>query len=214
MKKTNAMTHPASRFLSLVVVLALSFASSARAEDATALGFLQERHKVVREILKQKATTPEQNQKRNQGLDKEIQALLNFEELSKRSLDQHWAGLQEAQRKEFVDLLRQLIQRNYQKNLESTLEFSIKYEAEQPTKDGVLVKTRARSKTNRRAPEVSIDYTLSGSAGSWKVFDVITDGVSLVENYRSQFNRIIRRDGWSSLIDRMRKSLSTEDGVL
>jgi len=207
------MTRRNSLFLTVVAAFALSLATSAHAAE-TASSFLQARQKVVRTILKQKATTPEQTQKRNQALDTELQALLDFDELSKRALDQHWAGLQEAQRKEFVDLLRQLIQRNYQRNLESTLEFSIKYEAEQQVKEGILVKTLARSKTNRRAPEVAIDYTLLSTNGNWKVYDIVTDGVSLVENYRSQFNRIIRRDGWSSLIERMRKSLSTADGVL
>lgn len=212
--ETQPMTQRIIRVLSLLAALTLSLSSGAQAAEDTALSFLQARHKLVQGILKKKATTPEQIEKRNQALDVELTALLDVEELSKRALDQHWSGLQDAQRKEFVELLRQLIQRNYQRNLESTLDFSIKYEAEQKAKEGVVVKTRARSRTNRRAPEVTIDYTLLASNGSWKVYDVVTDGVSLVENYRSQFNRIIRRDGWPSLIERMRKSLTSEDDVL
>ena len=73
---------------------------------------------------------------------------------------------------------------------------------EAPRGDSVVVKTVAQSKKNRRAPAVSIDYTLSSREGGWRVYDVTTDGVSLVSNYRTQFNDILSRrvEGQSALI--------------
>ncbi len=71
----------------------------------------------------------------------------------------------------------------------------------------VTVRTLASSASNRRDPAVSIDYQMMKVGNTWRVFDISTDGVSLVRNYRTQFNRIIERDGWDALIARMRDRL-------
>ena len=73
--------------------------------------------------------------------------------------------------------------------------------------DSVIVRTEARSRTNRRAPVVAIDYRLHQLNGNWRVIDISTDGSSLVESYRRQFRRIIRREGWDGLLNRMRARL-------
>lgn len=179
----------------------------ARAEE-NGTRFLEARHRGVQQILQDRATSAAAQQARVQKLSHALEQLLDLQELSRRSLADHWSGLQPAQRDEFVSLLSQLVQQSYRKNLESTLNFAVRYTAESPLADGVLVRTMARSKTNRRAPEVSIDYALHRDANGFRVYDVTTDGVSLVDNYRRQFDRIIRRDGWASLIERMRKKLS------
>lgn len=176
--------------------------------DESGTRFLEARHRSVQQILQDRATGAAAQQARVQRLSRALEDLLDLPELSRRSLADHWDGLQPAQRDEFVSLLSQLVQQSYRKNLETTLDFAVRYTAEAPLADGVLVRTLARSKTNRRAPEVSIDYALHRDASGFRVYDVTTDGVSLVENYRRQFDRIIRRDGWASLIERMRKKLS------
>lgn len=173
-----------------------------------ATSFIQKRHKVVRQILKRKASTSAQIEKRNGRLNGALGELFDFRELSRHALRDHWDGLEKSQRDEFVSLLSRLVQRSYQRNLKSTLDFSISYRGESPRGDGTLVRTVARSRKNRRAPEVAVDYTVVSKAGSWKVYDVTTDGVSLVRNYRTQFNRIIKRDGWTALLDKMRKKLA------
>ncbi len=182
--------------------------------NISARAFLEQRHAAVRSILKTPAKSAEEIAQRNARLTAELGSLLDYQELSKRALSDHWAGLNDAQRSEFVALLSRLVERNYQKNLESTLDFKIRYTGEVDKPDGVLVQTLARSKTNGREPEVAIDYTLAPKEGSWKVWDVTTDGVSLVGNYRTQFNRIIHKDGWDALITRMKKRLDSNDGVM
>lgn len=190
-----------------MVVFALLGAPQAYA-DENGTRFLEAHHRSVQQILQVRATGAAAQQARVQKLSHALEALLDLKELSRRSLAEHWDGLQPNQRDEFVSLLSQLVQQSYRKNLESTLDFAVRYTAESPLADGVLVRTMARSKTNRRAPEISIDYALHRDANGFRVYDVTTDGVSLVENYRRQFDRIIRRDGWDSLIDRMRKKAS------
>lgn len=174
------------------------------AADQTAKAFLEQRHTAVSRVLR--ASSDQGG--RETELDTLLGSLLDYDELSKRALRDHWDELSVAHRTEFVDLLRKLVQRSYRRNIQSTLDFHITYADENTTGSEVTVRTLARSKKNRRAPEVSIDYALAKKGSEWRVFDVVTDGVSMVNNYRSQFNRIIRKDGWDALLAKMRARLS------
>ncbi|MFA9412708.1 MAG: ABC transporter substrate-binding protein, partial [Deltaproteobacteria bacterium] len=71
-----------------------------------------------------------------------------------------------------------------------------------------------KSITKKRQPPVTIDYSMSSADKDWKVFDIFTDEVSLVKNYKRQFRRVIRDEGWSGLIGRMERKLKAEDDLL
>jgi phospholipid transport system substrate-binding protein len=196
-----------------IAIYAMLAAGSVYAQQG-ARTFLKKRHDSVAAILRKPVKTDAARENRNAELDRILGTLLDFDELSRRTLRDHWKGLAEAQRTEFSKLFVNLIERSYRKNLESTLDYAIRYEGESPGPGGVVVHTVARSKKNRRAPEIVIDYALGKSDGGWKVFDVTTDGVSLVDNYRNQFNRIIKRKGWEGLIAKMRARLESGSGTL
>ena len=197
-------------FVPLALVLILC-AGTAHA-DPTAAAFLKARHGEVEKILRRKGGGPAQAQARQQKLALALSQLLDLQELSRRALKDHWAGLDGAQQKEFVALLTQLVETSYQKNLESTLDFSVTYGRVQPAaENGVLVPTVAKSRKNRRSPPVHVDYSLRKQGEVWRVYDITTDGVSLVSNYRSQFNRIIKKEGWDALLAKMRKRLGSGD---
>lgn len=195
--------------LHLCTILLLPSAVCADGEQQ-ALQFLRKRHAEVRQILRRPAGTESQTARRNRQLKQALGDLLDFEELSKRALQDHWAGLSEKQRTEFVGLLSQLVERSYQRNLESTMDYRVRYEPAQRVDDSLLVPTRAQSLKNRRAPAIAIDYTLLPQGSAYRVYDITTEGVSLVANYRRQFNKIIRRDGWDALLDRMKKKLESD----
>jgi len=190
-----------------LVLAALVFPRGASADD-TAKTFLEQRHTAVSRILRSSGGEAQIAAARETELDSLLGSLLDYDELSKRALRDHWDELSVAHRTEFVDLLRKLVQRSYRRNMQSTLDFHITYGDQTGTSDEALVHTLARSKKNRRAPEVSIDYALAKRGSEWRVFDVVTDGVSMVGNYRSQFNRIIRKEGWDALLAKMRARLS------
>ncbi len=100
------------------------------------------------------------------------------------------------------------MERNYRVNLEHILEFEVSYGAETTLAEGAQVHTSARSREDRRQPPVDIEYSMHLVGDAWRVFDVNTDGVSLVRNYQQQFNRIIASDGWAGLIRRMEQRLA------
>jgi phospholipid transport system substrate-binding protein len=190
------------------------FASTAEAQQPNgAIAHLRERHEQLNRILRQPAANEAARQRRSEQLRATINGLLDYEELSRRALRDHWEGRTPQQREQFVALLRQLVERNYESNLERTLDFEVSYDSESPREGTSLVTTTARSRTQRRQPPVEIAYTMVQRGNEWKVVDVATDGVSMVDNYRSQFNRIITRDGWDELITRMQRRLEAGDDV-
>ncbi|MCA9534157.1 MAG: ABC transporter substrate-binding protein [Myxococcales bacterium] len=196
------------RFLLLAAATTLLFASQgvdaarAQANPAEAQAFLTSRHDALRALFAQRPSAT-----RNERLSTMVGELLDLEELSRLALRDHWDSRTPAQREEFVTLLRRLVQEQYERNLERTMNYEVTYDGADVRGQVVTVRTLARSATNRRAPAVSIDYQMKKVGNVWRVFDISTDGVSLVRNYRAQFNRIITRDGWDALITRMRDRL-------
>lgn len=177
-----------------------------------AQAYMQARDAEVRTILHRPTRTAAQRDERTTALTNALHALLDYDELARRSLGDHFAPATPAQRTEFTDLLRQLVERNYKKNLDNTMAYEVRYLGESATDGGRLVRTTARSRTHGREPPVNIDYSLHQVGAVWRVFDIATDGVSLVRNYRSQFHRIITRDGFDGLLRRMRDRLANPDG--
>ncbi len=177
---------------------------SAAAQSGPAGRYLEGRHQEVKRILArgQNGGSPE--------VTRIISSLLDFEGVSQAALGDHWEERSPQERREFVDLLRTLVERNYQEQLRTTQAYEVTYGDERTRGEMVVVTTTARSTENRRAPEVSIDYHMKRRGNRWIVEDVITDGVSMVRNYRNQFDRIISRDGWDGLMERMRSRV--EDG--
>ena len=94
------------------------------------------------------------------------------------------------------------------------LRYKVKWVGTEPIETGVKVKSSARSVKKKRQPPVSIDYSMSPAGDEWKVFDIFTDEVSLVKNYKRQFRRVIREEGWDGLIGRMEKKLHQEEDDL
>jgi phospholipid transport system substrate-binding protein len=138
-----------------------------------------------------------------------VNSLLDYRELSRRSLDVHWDPRNDAERKNFVSILRRLIEKNYMSKLRSNASFTVKYLAEEVDGNRAAVKTMARGGKHR----AEIEYRFIKRAKSgWIVYDLFVDDVSLVENYREQFDKIIREksteaEGFAHLTAKMKKKL-------
>ena len=198
---------PTFAFLFALLFTALLAPAAAEAQAADAKRFLEAKHDAVQRLLRKKPRSDAEATQREKKLESILEGLVDYEELSKQALGDHWDARSAEERAEFVSLLRQLVERSYKSNLQQTLDYQLRYGDAEAEGDTVLVRTTARSRKNRRAPEVSIDYRLRRVDGQFRVYDIITDGVSMVRNYRSQFHRIIEKDAWKGLIDRMKKKL-------
>jgi phospholipid transport system substrate-binding protein len=136
--------------------------------------------------------------------------MLDYETLAKESLGAEWDKLKPEERKEFQDVLKRLVRNAYRKNLKKTLDYEITFKGESKAKKGVLVKTAAKSKKDSREEPITIDYVVHQVDGKWRVFDIVTEGSSLVNNYKSQFRRVIKQKGFGELMTRMKKKLDKE----
>jgi phospholipid transport system substrate-binding protein len=184
------------------VILATSLAGPAEAAES-AQDFIQSRQSQVTQLVRQ-APGAQRDKQVNTLLD----AMIDYEELAKRSLAAHWGDLSDAQHKEFTDVLRSLVRRNYERNIKNILDYRVEYLGEEPGSEGVVVHSRASSASNQREEPVSIDYQLTKVVGGWRVVDVVTEGSSMVNNYRNQFHRIIQKDGYDVLVRRMKDKLA------
>ncbi len=129
--------------------------------------------------------------------------------MAKRSLGMHWRDRTPQEREEFVDLFADLLEKSYHKKLESYTDQEILYTKEQVenNKFGVVTTQIVSQKENLDIP---VDYKLMRRDGQWKVYDVVIEGVSLVSNYRSQFNRIIQTSSYAELVRKMRVKHESE----
>ena len=191
------------RMLSSLGALALAVAvvSPARAGE-TARDFIQSRQTQVSALVRQAPGA-----QRDKQVASVLDAMIDYEQLAKRTLPSHWADLSEAQRKEFTGILTTLVRRNYERNIKNILDYRVEYLGEEPGSEGVVVHSRASSANQREEP-VAIDYQLLNAAGGWRVVDVVTEGSSLVNNYKNQFHRVIQKDGFDALVRRMKDKLA------
>jgi len=131
--------------------------------------------------------------------------IFDFTELARRSLGQHWQPLSEPQRTEFVGLFADLLERSYASKIELYGGETIIYSGERVYGELATVDTRIITK---HGTEVHVDYRLLRRRDGWRIYDVNIDGISLVSNYRTQFNKIIRSEGYDRLVERMRSKQS------
>jgi phospholipid transport system substrate-binding protein len=127
--------------------------------------------------------------------------IFDFSEMARRSLARHWKGLNERDRQEFVALFTDLLERSYFSRIESYGGERIAYANEQSEGDIATVNTRIVTKNGT---EVPVDYRMLKRGDRWRVYDVNIEGVSLIGNYRTQFNKIIQTSSYAELIKRMK----------
>ncbi len=147
--------------------------------------------------LKQPAKTEERR--------KQIRAVANeifdWQETGKRALARHWQGRTPQQRQEFSQLFADLIERSYVGKLELYSGERIVYAGDAIEGDQATVRTKLITKSNT---EIPIDYRMQKEGDRWRVYDVVIESVSLVGNYRSQFNRIVQQSGFDELMKKLK----------
>src|SRR6266704_6917562 len=139
-------------------------------------------------------------QKRRQALKKTIGNIFDYNEMAKRSLGKHWSQLTPDEKKQFADLFATLLENSYAGKIESYNNEKIIYIKE--TVDNEYAEIKSKVVTAAR-DEFTLDYRLFKQDGKWMVYDVIIEGVSLVSNYRSQFNKIITSSGYAKRVEKL-----------
>ncbi|HEX3698203.1 MAG TPA: ABC transporter substrate-binding protein [Polyangia bacterium] len=142
---------------------------------------------------------------------KVVGSFLDYGELARRSLARHWDTLTVKQRQDFVNTLRQLVERSYLRQMHSSPNYNIKYEKEEKTGSEASVTATLNTVSRGKKVVVALDYKMMWKEGHWVVYDVLTDDQSMLENYRAEFNKIITKESFDALLNKMKKKLDEKD---
>ncbi len=166
--------------------------------------------RVVSIVTDKEMKKPKNEAKRRAALDKAISSIFDYDEMAKLSLGVHWRDRSAAERQEFVKLFKTLLENSYADKIESYNNEKISYLKETVEGDGAEVKSKI---VTAKREEFTIDYRLKRQGVKWMVCDVVIEGVSLVANYRSQFNRIVRSQGYDALVKKLKDKSAEIKGV-
>jgi phospholipid transport system substrate-binding protein len=133
--------------------------------------------------------------------------MFDFTELSKRTLAQNWSKFDSGQQKEFIGLYTTLLRDTYTNKIMSYTDEKIVFNAEVQLTESTF---EVRSTVKRNAGDIPIYYRVILKDGSWKIYDVVIEGVSLINNYRSQFREILANKPPESLLETLRKKVATK----
>ncbi|WP_447974240.1 Tgt2/MlaC family protein [Nitrospira sp. Kam-Ns4a] len=189
--------------LSLVVAAAgLSAAALDSAVAGTAMEAVQTAiNEVIRILQDEELKKPERAKERRQRLEQVINDRFSYEEMAKRTLGAQWNKLTDKERQEFVDLFKRLLTNSYAGKIEGYSGEQVEYLSERTKDDYAEVRTKVVS----GKAEIPLDYRMLHKGGAWRVYDVVIDGVSLVNNYRGQFAKILKDSSYAELLETIRK---------
>ncbi len=136
--------------------------------------------------------------------------IFDFQEISRRSLALHWQARTPAERTEFIALFGDLLENSYISKIEGYSGERIVYAGD--TIDGQLAVVRTKIVT-KQGPEIPVDYRMFARGEQWRAYDVSVEGISLVSNYRAQFNTIIQRTGYPDLVAKLKAKQDERPGA-
>jgi phospholipid transport system substrate-binding protein len=180
---------------------AAALAAAPAALAASAEDFVKTKQTELMKLVKQGKPDAE--------VDRVFDQVLDYRVLAEAALRDHWADRTEAERAEFTELLSKLVRASYRKNLKKTLGYDVAYKGTEKGQDGEIVRTVAKNINDAREEPMSIDYVVRSQAAGQRIVDVVTEGSSMVQNYRSSFNRIMKKGGFPEVLKRMRKKVAS-----
>ncbi|MEE8574556.1 MAG: ABC transporter substrate-binding protein [Thermodesulfobacteriota bacterium] len=160
----------------------------------------------VLEVLKDPAYKGEAHtNKRRTKIKGIIAERFSYVDMAKRSMGKHWKKRSDAEKKEFSVIFGKLISLSYITKLEGYTNEKVLYETETIAKTKAMVKTKIMTKSGTDIP---VDYRLlNKGGGNWMVYDVVIEGISLVRNYRTQFNKSLMQGSYEELLKKLKSKV-------
>jgi phospholipid transport system substrate-binding protein len=141
---------------------------------------------------------------RRKEMRKVINGRFDFRAMSQRTLATNWKKASKEQRQEFVQLFSQLIENTYIGRVEAYTDEKVDYPGEKVKGKKAVVETLILTAT----ADIPINYKVyQKKNGEWWVYDVIIEGISLISNYRSSYQEIVKKEGFDGLIAKMKTKI-------
>jgi len=203
------LANPNARFLTLALILVFVSPHSASAGLPTeqVRGTVD---RVLAVVQEPKLKSADKLKERRELLSKIIAARFDFTEMGRRSLGAEWRRITPVQQQQFVELFTDLLRDGYVEEIESYKGQKVSYTRESQEEQFAAVHTVLRSTDES---DVTIEYRLHSVDKEWKVYDIVIENVSIVNNYRSQFARLINRSGFDGLLRALKEKNLSRDKV-
>jgi phospholipid transport system substrate-binding protein len=150
----------------------------------------------------------EKREERRETLRKELFPSFFFEEMAKRSLGVHWKDRTPQEREEFTRLFRNLLENAYTGKIEGYKGEKILYRKESVDLPYAEVNTVI---VMLQGDEIAVDYRVLKDGARWRIYDIVIEGVSLVNNYRSQFAGILQKSSYPELVRRLKSTIQQQE---
>jgi len=187
----------------LLVSLTLGMASSWAGEPTQQVK--QTTDKILAILSNPSLKGPAHAEERRKVIGQTVDERFDWEEMSRRSLARHWAERTPEEKKEFMGLFRDLLERTYLDKVDDYSGEAVTYEGD--TIDGNYASVKVKIVTSK-GKEIPVEYRVMKKQTHWLVYDITIEGVSLVNNYRSQFNSILSKSPYPELVKRLKDKAS------
>jgi len=208
-KKTGLTREALMKQFKYVVLVLFAVGIFFSINTARAASSVQDQLKVtldqILEILRDQSIKGDiGTEKRREALRKLIYEKFSFAKMSQLSLARHWRDRSEEEKKVFIELFGKLLEQTYVSKIEAYTNERVVFVKEFVQDRKAQVNTKIVTDTI----EIPIDYRLyQETDGTWMVYDVVIEGVSLVGNYRSQFDQILQKDSYEKLIETLKEKI-------
>jgi phospholipid transport system substrate-binding protein len=184
----------------LVVAAGLVFVSQVHAgEPLEVVKAVAE--KAIQILKDPRLQSPDKKKERVDRLREVVKPFFDFEEMAKRALGRHWRQRTPAEQEEFVKLFRDFLEKIYSDRIDLYNGERVVFGREMIDQDFAQVESVL---INAKNEELSVVYRLRRNGGKWKVYDAVVENISIVNNYRSQFDRVINSMSYEELVKRLR----------
>jgi phospholipid transport system substrate-binding protein len=145
---------------------------------------------------------PSKAEEKRKMIRQAVDERFDWEEMAQRALARHWSQRTPDEKKEFVRLFGDLLEKTYLSKVEGYSGEKVQYEGESVDGDYAVVKVKIVTDKN---VDIPVEYRLRKETANWLVYDISIEGVSLVNNYRSQFNTIISQSSYGNLVKKLKE---------
>jgi phospholipid transport system substrate-binding protein len=189
----------------IVAVLTMVAVSNAWAEHSNdPKAIIEDTVNEIIQVLEAREDKTKLTEEDRENIRKVVTGHFDFREMSKRSLGKAWKGTSESEREHFTELFRKLLERSYGNRLASFRDQKVEFDDAQFKKDKARVKTRVID-LNKETP---VEYRLHQTSTGWQVYDIRIEGVSLVSNFRKDFQEGIKKNrGFEGLVQALEKKV-------
>lgn len=163
--------------------------------------------KILSIVTDQNLKDPAKAEERKRLVREAVDECFDWEEMSRRSLARYWRKRTDEEKKEFISLYAQLLERTYLDKVEGYSGEKVLYEGEKIDGNYSVVDVKIVTLKN---VEIPVKYRLKKKGNDWLVYDISIEGVSLVNNYRAQFNNILMRSSFKELIKKLKKKVAVK----